>query len=200
MAKLYFHYGAMNGGKTIDLLRAAHGYEERGMSPFLIKPKTDTKAEDKVSSRIGIERKVDILVPPDMDIYETIVGSLGAVPIDCIFADEAQFFTPQQADQLHRLTLEPTYKPVMAYGLRSDFRTHGFPGSSRLLEIADVIREIRAICRCGGNATFNGRKLGDEFVLEGDQVAIDGKTEVGYESLCGQCFTDNVGSISSPAV
>jgi thymidine kinase len=114
-----------------------------------------------------------------------------------VFVDEAQFLEPNQVDQLLSLTLPPINIPVMAYGLRGDFRTHGFPGSSRLLEVADVIKEIRTICSCGKNATFNARKLNGDFVIEGTQVAIDGEGHTTYKSLCGSCYTQKVGPISS---
>ncbi|HRV75849.1 MAG TPA: thymidine kinase [Candidatus Saccharimonadales bacterium] len=197
MAKLYFHYGAMNSGKTIELLRAAHNYEEIGMKPFLVKPGTDTKGENKVTSRVGIDRMVDLVATPDMDLWQAIPEHVGGEPIGCIFADEAQFFSPNQIDQLFALTLDPGI-PVMSYGLRGDFRTRGFPGSTRLLEIAHVIKEIRTVCRCGSNAIFNGRKINGEFVLEGDQVAIDGSSmDIAYESLCGACYAQHVGLVKN---
>jgi thymidine kinase len=197
MAKLYFHYGAMNSGKTIELIRAAHNYQEQGMRPFIIKPGKDTKGNEKITSRIGAERKVDLLISPDSNILDLISKEDRVDKIHCVFVDEAQFLEPTQIDQLLSLTLPPISIPVMAYGLRGDFKTNGFPGSSRLLEVSDVIKEIRTICSCGKNATFNARKLNGEFVTKGTQVAIDGESKTTYESLCGTCYTKKVGPISS---
>lgn len=199
MAKLHFHYGAMNSGKTIELIRAAHNYQEQGMRPFIIKPGKDTKGQEKITSRIGAERAVDLLVQPDTDLFKEVQRAGEKAAIACVFVDEAQFLEPTQIDQLLNLTLTPTNIPVMAYGLRGDFRTHGFPGSTRLLEVADVIKEIRTICVCGKNATFNARTSDGEYVTEGSQLAIDGEALIAYESLCGTCYSQKVGPISSIA-
>lgn len=199
MAKLYFHYGAMNSGKTIELIRAAHNYQEQGMRPFIIKPGKDTKGKGRITSRIGAEREVDLLVTTESNILDLVVNEDRINKIHCIFVDEAQFLEPSQIDQLLSLTLPPVNIPVMAYGLRGDFRTHGFPGSTRLLEVADVIKEIRTICVCGKNATFNARTSDGEYVTEGSQLAIDGEALIAYESLCGTCYIEKVGPISSIA-
>lgn len=197
MPKLYFHYGAMNSGKTIELIRAAHQYDQKGLRSFVIKPGIDTKGQEKITSRVGAERAVDLLVQPDMDLYEEIRRAGEQAAIACVFADEAQFLSPDQIDQLLKLTLPPSKIPVMAYGLRGDFRTHGFPGSSRLLEVADVIKEIRTICDCAKNATFNARTINGQYTTEGPQVEIDGSSQIAYQSLCGACYSQKVGPISS---
>ncbi len=195
MAKLYFHYGAMNSGKTIELIRAAHNYQEQGLRTFIVKPSQDTKGAAKITSRIGVQKEVDLLATPNTNLQQTITEAHRKAKIACIFADEAQFFTPEQINQLLSLTLPPTNIPVMAYGLRGDFQTHGFPGSTRLLEVADVIKEVRTICQCGKNATLNARKINGEFVTEGSQVAIDNQAEIAYQAFCKICYTQKVGPI-----
>ena len=204
MAKLYFRYGAMNSGKTTGLLQTAYNYEERGQRVLLVKAGVDTKGHDRVVSRLGVERCVDLLVGADDDVRRLVhevaaarggpVDSLVGLPqvVDCILVDEAQFLTPRQVDQLMEVVLLDDV-PVLAYGIRTDFRTVSFPGSRRLLEIAHSLEELKTICRCGRKAIFNARKLVDpgggegRFVFEGGQVAIDG-ADVTYESLCGKCY------------
>ena len=190
MSKLYFRYGAMNCGKTTNLLQVAHNYEERGMRVLLLKPSIDTKANTKVSSRIGVEREVDHLVLPD----ENLKGYLSLIKdkTECIIVDEAQFLTEKQVDELFIFS-KLTSIPVICYGLRADFRSELFPGSKRLFELADSIEELYTICRCGKKARFNARIVNGEFTLEGSQVAIDG--EVNYESLCGKCYLRKVKKI-----
>ena len=187
MSKLYFRYGAMNCGKTTSLLQVAHNYEERGMKVVLIKPSIDTKANDSVSSRIGVERKVDHLVSPEENLkgyLNLLVGNTS-----CVLVDEAQFLSESQVEELFVFS-KLTNIPVICFGLRCDFRTNLFPGSKRLFELADEIEELYTICRCGRKARFNARIVNGEFTLDGDQVAIDGDVE--YESLCGKCYLTKV--------
>ena len=146
MSKLYFRYGAMNCGKTTSLLQVAHNYEERGMKVVLIKPSIDTKANDSVSSRIGVERKVDHLVSPEENLkgyLSLLVGNTS-----CVLVDEAQFLSESQVEELFVFS-KLTNIPVICFGLRCDFRTNLFPGSKRLFELADEIEELYTICRCG---------------------------------------------------
>ncbi len=187
MSKLYFRYGAMNCGKTTSLLQVAHNYEERGMKVVLIKPSIDTKANDSVSSRIGVERKVVHLVSPEENLkgyLNLLVGNTS-----CVLVDEAQFLSESQVEELFVFS-KLTNIPVICFGLRCDFRTNLFPGSKRLFELADEIEELYTICRCGRKARFNARIVNGEFTLDGDQVAIDGDVE--YESLCGKCYLTKV--------
>ena len=187
MSKLYFRYGAMNCGKTTSLLQVAHNYEERGMKVVLIKPSIDTKANDSVSSRIGVERKVDHLVSPEENLkgyLNLLVGNTS-----CVLVDEAQFLSESQVEELFVFS-KLTNIPVICFGLKCDFRTNLFPGSKRLFELADEIEELYTICRCGRKARFNARIVNGEFTLDGDQVAIDGDVE--YESLCGKCYLTKV--------
>lgn len=188
MAKLYYRYGAMNSGKSTALMQVAHNYEERGMRVLILKPSIDTKAGAKLLSRLGVSRQVDELITPDMDILEVVRRhTADEQPVACVLADESQFFTPAQAEQLFLVTVELNI-PVICYGLRTDFSLKGFPGSTRLLELAHAIEEMKTICTCGRKATCNARKVSGEFVFEGDQVAIDQQNEVEYQSLCPQCY------------
>lgn len=188
MSKLYFRYGAMNSGKSTHLMQVAHNYEERGMRVILIKPSTDKKGGDKLVSRLGVERKVDILCEKKMDIYEEIKKWQEVkFNIDCILVDEVQFMTKEQVDQLFKIAVVLDI-PVICYGLRTDFMMEGFEGSTRLLLLAHSIEEMKTICKCGKKAILNGRKINDKFVFEGEQVAIDNIDNVQYESLCGHCY------------
>lgn len=204
MAKLYFRYGAMNSGKSTALLQAAFNYEERGQRVLLAKPAIDTKGASQIESRLGMTRDVDFLIGPHDEaralftsVRERVLeeGMHSAEPHDvaCLLVDEAQFLTPEQIDDLFRIAVLDGI-PVMAYGIRNDFRTHAFPGSARLLAIAHSLEELKTICRCGRKAVFNGRMVDGRFVFAGDQVAIDG-AEVAYESLCGNCYLDESGGV-----
>ena len=190
MAKLYFRYGAMNSGKSTALMQVAYNYEERGMKVRLLKPNVDTKGDDKLVSRLGVTRKVDWVVGPKDNVYELFDDITGGEDISCILVDEAQFLTEDQVDQLMEIATLKNI-PVICYGLRTDFLTNGFPGSRRLLLVAHSLEELKTICRCGKKAVFNGRKINGEFVFEGDQVAIDDKAEISYESLCVDCYYKN---------
>lgn len=188
MAKLYFRYGAMNSGKTTALLQVAFNYKERGMRVLILKASIDTKGGDHIVSRLGVSCKVDKLVTPEMNILDEVRADTEAhgKPA-CVLCDESQFFTPAQAEQLFLVTVDLGI-PVICYGLRADFMMRGFPGSTRLLELAHSIEEMKTICACGRKAMCNGRKVNGQFVFEGAQVAIDTVDNVGYESLCPQCW------------
>jgi thymidine kinase len=175
----------MNCGKTTALLQAAFNYEERGMRVLIIKPKIDTKGSAYIVSRLGARRRADMLTTPDTSILQ----KMRSLPhrADCIFVDEAQFLEPEHVDELFEIAIQENI-PVIAYGLRSDFKTVSFPGSKRLFELAHSLEELKTICRCGKKAIFNGRKKNGVFVFEGSQVAIDGEETIEYESLCGNCY------------
>ncbi|AZZ57221.1 thymidine kinase [Rathayibacter iranicus] len=192
MAKLYFRYGAMNSGKSTSLLQAAHNYEERGHQVLLAKPAVDTKGDELIVSRLGVSRAVDLLFEPDGDPVAVFAAARARVlartarDISALLVDEAQFLPESHVDDLLRIAILENV-PVLAYGIRTDFRTAAFPGSRRLLEIAHSLEELKTICRCGRKAIFNGRVVGGRFVFDGDQLAIDG-VAVTYESLCGACY------------
>ncbi|MCI6304892.1 MAG: thymidine kinase [Subdoligranulum sp.] len=188
MAKLYFRYGAMNSGKSTALMQVAHNYEERGMRVLVLKPRIDSKGGDQLLSRLGISRKVDHLISASDDVFALLQREMSTTtPPACILCDESQFFTAAQAEQLFRATCLLNV-PVICYGLRTDFSMRGFPGSTRLLELAHTVEEMKTICFCGRKALCNGRKINGEFVFEGDQVAIDQVDDVEYVSLCPQCY------------
>ena len=188
MSKLYFRYGAMNSGKSTNLMQVAYNYEERGMKVLLIKPSTDKKGGDKLVSRLGVERKVDLLINDDQNIYNEVKKWQDEkYKIDCILVDEVQFFKAYQIDQLFEIAVCLDI-PVICYGLRTDFKMQGFEGSTRLLLLAHSIEELKTICKCGRKAVLNGRKINGKFVFEGEQVAIDNVDNVEYESLCGHCY------------
>jgi thymidine kinase len=199
VAKLYFRYGAMNSGKSTALLQAAYNYEERGQHVLLAKPDLDTKGDDQVVSRLGVTRRADVLLAPGDDVIAVFERARAEVrertgsDVACLLVDEAQFLTPAQVDDLLRIALSAGV-PVLAYGIRTDFRTLAFPGSRRLLEVAHSLEELKTICRCGRKAMFNARTIGGRYVFDGDQVAIDGE-RVAYESLCGACYLEESGGV-----
>lgn len=190
MSKLYFRYGAMSSGKTAALLQVAYNYEQKNMPIILIKPAIDTKAENKVSSRIGIERQVDILLQKEDTIFDKINTKI----IFAIIVDEAQFLTKNQVDELYEITKKYNI-PVLCYGLRCDFRMNPFEGSARLLQIADDIEELKTICKCGLKATQNLRLINNIPIFEGEQIEIDNHTKVEYEGVCGKCYLKLRGKI-----
>lgn len=194
MGKLYFRHGAMNSGKSTALLQVAYNYEERGQRVLIAKPAVDTKGNKQVVSRLGMAREVDFLVLPNDNLRNKLAVFAGDSPVDCLLIDEAQFLSPTQVDQAMEIAVLVGI-PVLAYGIRTDFLTHGFPGSIRLLEIAHSLEELKTICRCGKKAMFNARLKNGEFIFDGDQVAIDGD-EVTYESLCPSCYYQKLGRAS----
>ena len=189
MAKLYFRYGAMNSGKTAILLQVANNYEERGMKTLILKPGIDTKGADYLVSRIGLKRKVDHVILEKEDIYKYL--EINVKGISCVLIDEAQFLTKKQVEDLMQIVVDFDV-PIICYGLRTDFRTEGFEGATRLLEIAHSIEEMKTICKCGRKAIFNTRKVNGKFTFSGNQVAIDGKDLVTYESLCPKCYFEKL--------
>ncbi|AMM21785.1 thymidine kinase [Frondihabitans sp. PAMC 28766] len=199
MAKLYFRYGAMNSGKSTALLQAAYNYEERHQNVLLAKPDTDTKGDDAIVSRLGVTRAVDFVVAPTDDLLEVFTAArAGAVEatgsdVACLLVDEVQFFTPRQVDDLLRVAVLENI-PVLAYGIRTDFRTRAFAGAERLFEVAHSLEELKTICRCGRKAMFNARLIDGRYVFDGDQVAIEGAT-VTYEPLCAACYLDESGGV-----
>ena len=194
MSKLYFRYGAMGCGKTMQLLQVAFNYEERGHNVLVMKPKTDTKNGEKLLTRIGPEREVDFCFTKEDKIFDFVLKhyTKGKKKVSCVLVDEAQFLTKEQVDDLMRIVTELDI-PVMAYGLRLNFRLTdgGFEGATRLLQIAHDIDEIKTICECGRKATCNARFLNGKFVADGPDVLIDdGKTEIEYRAICPKCFAD----------
>jgi thymidine kinase len=199
VAKLYFRFGAMNSGKSTAMLQAAYNYEERGQRVLIAKPAIDTKGDFRIVSRLGVAREADFVIGPDTAVREEFAVRRAQVlettggDVRCLLIDEAQFLTPRQVDDALRIAILDDV-PVLAYGIRSDFQTEGFPGSIRLLEVAHSLEELKTICRCGRKAIFNARRIGDRYVFDGDQVAIDGQ-DVTYDSLCGTCYLEESGGV-----
>lgn len=191
MAKMYFRFGAMNCGKTTALLQVAHNYEEKGMNILLIKPKIDRKGDNKIVSRLGIDRKVDILV----DSNDKLKDMLKLDNINCILVDEVQFMTKEQIKELWTIAKLKDI-PVICYGLKTNFKGRLFEGSKAVIELADELDELITICKCGKRAKFNARVVNGKFVKSGQEVAIDG-IEATYEPLCGKCYIENVLGIDS---
>ena len=188
MAKLYFRYGAMGCGKTMQLLQVAFNYEERGHKVCVIKPATDTKNGTKLLTRIGPERETDFCFDRSTDLFKEIFAKYKDV--QCVLVDESQFLTSKQVDQLMFVTFKLDI-PVMAYGLRLNFRLNdnGFEGATRLLQIAHDIEEIKTICSCGKKATYNARFLNNKLVADGPDILIDdGTSNIEYRALCPACY------------
>ena len=185
MAKLYFKYGAMGSSKTAQALITKYNYEENDMKVWLLKPSADTRdGVDILRSRIGLYASVEI-APPEANIYdryrENHVGRC-----DAVIVDECQFLTPEQIDQL-RAIVDDYDVPVMCFGLRTDFQTRLFPGSRRLMEIADAIQEIKTICDCSAKATVNARIDSNGYIVtEGAQVVLGGNDS--YIAMCHRCY------------
>ena len=198
----------MGSGKSLDLLRSAHSYEEAGRDILIAKPETDTKAGELVSTRlkvgeIALTRQPDLLVTQSTDLEKEVLslrharqmdlamiadqGDETIFNYDALLVDEAQFLSPDHVNQLRRIATMGNIS-VIAYGLLTDFQTKLFPGSQRLIELSDVHEVLITICRCGSQARFNTRKINGVFTFEGDQVAIDGKSSVEYVALCSRDY------------
>lgn len=196
MSKLYFRYGAMNCGKSTALMQVAHNYEEKGKQVIVIKSSIDTKADNRLQSRIGIEREVDILISPT-ESFEKYYDEWSSLDennqnkISCILVDEAQFLTEKQVEELW-IFVKMYDIPAICYGLRTDFQTNLFTGSKRLLELADELEELITICDCGKRAKFNARYVDNKFTTEGNNIVIDGQfSNVEYKPMCGKCYVLN---------
>ena len=187
MAKLYFKYGAMGSSKTANALITKFNYEERGMRVWLIKPALDVRdGADTVRSRIGLSADADAL-SKETDIYKAFRDGRDD---HVIIADECQFFTAEQIDQLRRIVDECDV-PVLCFGLRTDFLTHLFEGSRRLFEVADSISEIKTICSCGKKAIVNARIDGEgKIVTEGGQILLGGNDS--YIAMCHSCWKNEI--------
>ncbi len=197
MAKMHFKHATMNSGKSIDLIRTAHNYEENGYKVLVIKPAVDNKGGDCISSRVGLERKVDYLVLYSDNILDILKDKL--TDISCILVDEAQFLSINQVDELFLIS-KACDIPVICYGLRINFKMESFAGSKRLLEIADVLEELTTLCPCGKIARYVGRKVGDSFVTDGEEVVIDGTFNIEYIPLCGSCYLEKVKKVDLKGV
>ena len=193
MAKLYFKYGAMGSSKTANALITKFNYEERGMKVWLIKPALDDRdGVAAVRSRIGLSANAYVM-QADTSIFEEYKKHSDC---DVIIADECQFLTPAQIDDLRKIVDELDI-PVLCYGLRTDFLTKLFPGSLRLFEVADSITEIKTICECGKKAIVNARIDGEgKIVTEGGQILIGGNDS--YVAMCHSCWKNAIAKQRNP--
>lgn len=190
MAKLYFYYSSMNAGKSTALLQSSYNYKERGMQTLVLAPDLDDRyGVGKVTSRIGIAAEATIF-RNDEDLLALISGSNATAPLHCVLIDEAQFLTRQQVFQLSEVT-DKLGIPVLAYGLRTDFRGEPFEGSKYLLAWADNLNELKAICHCGRKATMVVRFDADgNAIREGSQIEIGGNDR--YVSMCRKHFKEKL--------
>ena len=195
MSKLYFRYAAMNAGKSTALLQAAHNYEERGMKVRLFTAAHDDRAGvGIIGSRLGLQRQVETFGA--QTVFDADWLGQGYA---CVLIDEAQFLSPDQVRQLHRLA-HSAHLPVICYGLRSDFRAEAFPGAATLLTLADDLEEMKTICACARKASMNLR-VDDQGrrVKEGEQVVIGGNER--YRAVCPSCFySEAVDPIGAPGL
>ncbi|UAW07179.1 thymidine kinase [Escherichia phage vB_EcoM-pJBK] len=191
MASLIFTYAAMNAGKSASLLTAAHNYKERGMGVLVLKPAIDTRdSKGEIVSRIGIRQDANIITK-DMDIFEFYKWAAAQKDIHCVFVDEAQFLTTEKVYQLSRI-VDVYNVPVMAYGLRTDFKGNLFEGSQALMAIADKLVELKGVCHCGKKTTMVARVTEDGLpIIDGSQIEI-GDTDR-YVSLCRKHWNDLTG-------
>jgi thymidine kinase len=189
MAKFHFKYGAMNSGKSDALIKTAYNYTENNLNIVVVKPLIDVKGGKYIISRGGGKRIADILLSEKADARKAIklFAKEKHLPLSCVLVDEAQFLSEKQVDQLFMVAKVDNLS-VIAYGLRSDFKTKLFSGSKRLFELCDQIEKIPTMCSCGSQAEFNCRVLNGEFIFNGSKVAIDGQDQVAYKSLCGKCY------------
>ena len=189
MAKLYFKYGAMGSSKTAQALITKYNYEENGLKVWLIKPSADVRdGADILRSRIGLESKVEVILP-QTDIY-FLFEQQRKGKCDVIIVDECQFMTEDQIDQL-RFIVNDYNVPVICFGLRTDFLTKLFPGSRRLMEVADTFQEIKTICDCGAKATVNARiDANGHIVTQGEQVLLGGNDS--YIAMCHKCWIKGI--------
>ncbi len=188
MAKLYFKYGTMGSAKTAEALITKFNYEERGMCVWLIKPATDKRdGENAITSRIGLSSECTPIAEGESVIQKFESQN---TEFNCIIADESQFFTPEQIDEL-RTIVDTKDIPVMCFGLRTDFMSKLFRGSARLFELADSVSELKAMCACGSKALINAR-IGDDgrIVTRGHKILLGGNDK--YIAMCHKCWHDRI--------
>ena len=188
MAKLYFKYGAMGSSKTAQALITKYNYEENDLNVWLIKPSADTRdGAEILRSRIGLEARVEVIAPA-ADVLERYKATQEGT-CNVIIVDECQFMTEKQIEQL-RTIVNDYNVPVLCFGLRTDFQTKLFPGSRRLMELADCIEEIKTMCDCGAKATVNARINDGYIVTEGAQVVLGGNDS--YIAMCHRCYIQGI--------
>lgn len=189
MAKLYFRYSAMGAGKSLDLLKVAYNYEERGMRVALYNSNLDTRfGRDSIASRTGIQKQANSFNAETNFLTHFRTNFFDRdIRVSCVLLDEAQFLSKTQVTQLRDL-VQQFDTPVICYGLRTDFRGDLFEGSQWLLAWADEIEELKTICWCGKKATMNARVVNGRVAKEGDQIQIGGNES--YIALCQKHYLD----------
>ncbi len=187
MAQLYYRYSTMNAGKSIELIKVAYNYEERGKRVLVLVPGVDNRfGKGMVSSRIGISREATI-VNEDTNLLKLFMEENEKAKIDCVLIDECQFLKKHHVQELVEI-VDSYDTPVLAYGLKNDFRNELFEGSYYMLVYADKIEEIKTICWCGRKATMVARIVDGKFVKTGEQIVIGGNDM--YVSLCRKHYND----------
>lgn len=187
MAQLYYRYSTMNAGKSIELIKVAYNYEERGKHVMTLVPAIDNRyGTGLITSRIGIQREA-MVVSDDTNILELYMRENEKQHIDCILIDECQFLKKHHIQELVEI-VDSCDVPVLAYGLKNDFRNELFEGSYYLLIYADKIEEIKTICWCGRKATMVARVVDVRIVKQGEQIVVGGNDM--YISLCRKHYND----------
>ena len=187
MAQLYYRYSTMNAGKSIELIKVAYNYEERGKNVMTLIPSVDDRyGRGVITSRIGVQREA-LIVNNTSNILELFIEENEKKKIDCVLVDECQFLKKHHVLELVEI-VDSFDVPVLAYGLKNDFRNEMFEGSYYMLIYADKIEEIKTICWCGRKATMVARVAGGKIVKQGEQVMIGGNDM--YISLCRKHYND----------
>lgn len=187
---LVFYYGAMGSGKTRKLQGDYYSKVQDDFDVIVIKPKLDTKGNNKTLARDGGMIEVNFLIKDKDNIYMIIAEYLVGHNLDFILVDEAQFLKKHHIDELADI-VDILGINVICYGLRTDFRGELFEGSKRLFECADKIEAINRQCRCGNEKIYNMRIVDGKAVFDGEVVAIDG-VDVSYRSVCRKCYKDEL--------
>lgn len=182
MAKLYFRHGTVGSAKTLNLLAVAHNYRQQGKKILLMKPDLDNRfGKERIKSRAGLESQADVLI-----LNEKSLQGLDYTGISCILVDEVQFLPPKAIEELRRITLDWNI-PVICYGLRTDFKSHLFEGTLRLMELADSIEEVKATCfYCNRKSIMNLKHVNG--VATNDGPVVDLGTEEKYFPTCYHCY------------
>ncbi|MDD2217171.1 MAG: thymidine kinase [Eubacteriales bacterium] len=187
MAQLYYRYSTMNAGKSIEVIKVAYNYEERGKNVLTLVPSVDSRyGVGIITSRIGVQREA-IIVEDDTNILELFMKENTVKKVDCVLVDECQFLKRHHVSELAEI-VDSFNVPVLAYGLKNDFRNELFEGSYYMLVYADKIEEIKTICWCGRKATMVARIVDGKFVKHGEQIMVGGNDM--YVSLCRKHYND----------
>jgi thymidine kinase len=187
MAQLYYRYSTMNAGKSIELIKVAYNYEERGKRVLVFTPAIDDRSGvGLISSRIGLQRDA-LPISDETNLLDVFMKENARETVDCVLIDECQFLRKHHIQELVEI-VDSCDVPVLAYGLKNDFRNELFEGSYYMLIYADKIEEIKTICWCGRKATMVARVVDGKFVKEGQQIVVGGMDM--YVSLCRKHYND----------